>query len=457
MLMESLLSRYINDANHENILEKLRTEGINSKDYPEQNLTILYNKYETPNKSALQMECRSVVIERETNKIVCYSCPTPLYNINAINYLYNNQSSPKETFVCYEGSLMSIFNNKDVWYLASRKCIYNPNMGEESGQFKMFMDTIRQDGYDFDTFTSLLEINTSYHFVLIHHLNENVVDYTKLFGDNYMKLCFIFARNTTTHLELNLEQNTNILSSNIFLPTPVLDYNMESERLKDVLVEHLEHCSSEGVIIKVNNKILKIQNSSYIFNKIIGIDKNMYKGFIKLYQTNSLKAYFDTNVNSEKYKKIVNPTRPTLSYDTVGMIDALFKVCASELHSLFNILYNMDGKQYNNPSCFNLYNVLPEEYKSILYYLRGIFFKNMKKHKIELLSLRDVYNFLKSYEMLEKFIRVRKLMLNRINLQSNDDMRLFTESLYKSDKVYYKMATIYTLKMFPDILPCDIA
>ena len=447
-----ILSNYINDmSNHDCLLEKLRENGINSKDYVEQNLTVLYNKYESRNKSPLQMECRSVVIERDTRKIICYSCPTPLYNLDAVNYIWKNPSAPKETFICYEGSLLSIFNNNNIWYIASRKCIYNPLMGEEYGQFKMFMDVIRKDGNDFDTFTNKLDVNTSYHFVLIHHTNENVVNYNKLFGENYAKLCFIFARNTTTHLEYKLDNvSEKILTDNIFLPESIDDNSSDD---KSSLHEQPEY---EGVVIKIKDKILKIQNSSYQFHKAIGSEKNMYRGFITLYQSNSLKTYFENNTNSEKFKKIVNPMKLNESYDTVGMIDALFKVCTSELFNLFTILYKeTDGSQYDNI----LYSILPDDYKNILYYLRGIFFNNMKKGKnTQFLMIRDVYNFLKTYDirMFEKFIRSRKLMLNWIRLNSNNELKLFTNSLYKSDKVYYKMATIYTAKMFPEIMNDDI-
>ena len=447
-----ILSNYINDTeNHDSLLEKLKENGINSKDYKEQNLTILFNKYDMRNKSPLQMECRSIVIERDTRKILSYSCPTPLYNIDAVNYMWKNSTVTKETFICYEGSLLSIFNNGGNWYIASRKCIYNPLMGEELGQFKMFMDVIRKDGGDFTQFTNKLDTNTSYHFVLIHHMNENVVNYNKLFGENYMKLCFIFARNKLTQSEYNLEETSkNIISDNIFLPISIV------EPTPDNYMSIHEQPDSEGVVIKIKDKILKIQNASYQFHKAIGSEKNMFRGFITLYQTNSLKTYFETNINSEKFKKIVNPLKLNESYDTIGMIDALFKVCTSELFTLFTILYKeKDGMQQNN----QLYNVLPDDYKNILYSLRGIFFNNMKNGKhLPLLMIRDVYNFLKIYDikLIEKFIRTRKLMLNWIKIDNNPDLQQFTNSLYKSDKVFYKMATIYTSKMFPEIMNDDI-
>lgn len=456
-----MLSNYINTNTTDNILKNLYdNHQLMSKDYPETNMVILYNKYENKHKSRLEMECRSVILDRTTFKIICYSCPTPIYNMEAVNYMWKNQHSTKETYVCYEGSLISLFNYNETWYAASRKCIYSKET-EESGQYKMFMDVIRKDGYtDLDSFTKLLDNTKSYHFVLIHHLNENIVNYKKEFGDNYMKLCFIFARNIVTQEEYNSENIDCVnLSDNIFLPKKIEDGKIQDITQHKTNTNMLEQPSNEGVIIKMNNNILKLQNPSYQFHKAIGSDKNMYRGFLCLYQNNTLKQYLDTNTNTDKFRKIVNPLNTTESYDMIGMIDALFKVITCELLYLFNILYDNDGNQKDQ----TLYLKLPDEYKTILFQIRGILFANKKRKQsfppasTDLLEIKDIYNLLKSIEVkvLESFIRCRKLMLNWIKLEKNDDTRLFTNSLYHSDKIFYKLISIYTIKLFPEIMQDD--
>jgi hypothetical protein len=48
-------------------------------------------------------------------------------------------------------------------------------------------------------------------------------------------------------------------------------------------------------------------------------------------------------------------------------------------------------------------------------------------------------------------------MLNWTRLESNDEnVKKFTDSLHKCEKVYYKLAAIYTTKLFPEIMPDDI-
>lgn len=462
---QSILLNYINttpielDALLKNLYE---THHILSKDFPEYNMVILHNKYDSKNKTKMEMECRSIVLDRTTYEVVCRSCPTPLYNIDAINYIWKSPISQKDTYICYEGSLMSLFNYNNRWFLSTRKCIYSTD-SDEVGHYKMFMDVLRKDGYsDLDSFTKLLDNNMSYHFVLIHHLNENVVNYKKNFGENYMKLCFIFARNKTTQVEIKSEDVETInLSDNIFLPEKLEDVNSYDEITLASLQNMSEPPLNEGIVIRMNDMVLKIQNASFQFHKAIGSEKNMYRGFLYLYQNNTLKGYFENNTSMEKFRKIVNPLNTKESYDMVGMIDCLFKVLTSELFNLFTRLYDVNGNQNTT----TLYAKLPEEYKKMLFQIRGILFHNKKKMSqswsqppnVEYLQLKDVYYLLKSIDvkLLESLIRCRKLMLNWSKLEKSDDCLLYSSTLYLCDKIYYKLATIYSIKLFPEIMPDD--
>jgi hypothetical protein len=458
-----ILSNYINPTDDlDTLLKKLYTDHhIMAKDYPEQNMVILYNKYNTKHKSKLETECRSVVLDRSTHQIICTTCPTPLYNIDAINYLWKNASGQKDTYICYEGSLLSLFNYNNRWFLATRKCIYNIE-SEQLGHYTMFMDVLKKDGYfDLDSFTKLLDNNTSYHFVLIHHANENVVNYTKEFGENYMKLCFIFARNKQTHVEIKSEDIDTInLSDNIFLPKKLEDFVSYDKLNTESLKNMSDAPNNEGVIIRMNGMVLKIQNASYQFHKAIGSEKNMYRGFLYLYQNNTLRTFFENNT-MDKFKKIVNPLNTTESYDMIGTIDCLFKVLTSELFNLFTKLYDTNGEQLNT----TLYAKLPEEYKNILFKIRGVVFHNKKKNscwppkepKVENLQFKDIYYLLKSIDVntLESFIRCRKLMLNWSKLDKSPEAQLYSSVLYLCEKIYYKLASIYTIKLFPEIMPND--
>jgi len=443
--------------------ENLYKMGILLKDYPEDNIILLYNKYENKNKGPIELECRSVVLNRTTFDIVCYTCPTPIYNINALNYLMKNNTLPKNIFKCYEGSLLSLFHFNNKWYLSSRKCLdSNNSVLNGTSHYNMFMDVIKQDNFNtLDDFTKLLDKNYTYHFVLIHHLNENIVNYKIEFGEEYKKLCFIFARESSTHKEINSEDiDSLILSDNIFLPKKLEDESSFDKT--NQLTDLNERPLTEGIVIKVNNHLLKLQSLAYQFYKVIGPEKNLYRGFIRLYQTNNLKNYFKEYPNAKKYEKIVNPINTNESFDTIGIIDAVFKICTSELYNLFNVFWDKDDNHKN----VKLYELLPKEYKDILFHLRGIYFQNKKKYENktnEYLKISNIYSYIKYMDTkeFENFLRCRKLMLNWVRIdKNNENLKTFVKCLQshnqKDQKVFYKLIAIYSNKLFPEIMPDDL-
>ena len=66
---------FINDyLNKYTSLEELRSElfkkNILTKDYTEEGLFLIYNKFEHQNSTDLSRECRSIILDRETKKIL---------------------------------------------------------------------------------------------------------------------------------------------------------------------------------------------------------------------------------------------------------------------------------------------------------------------------------------------------------------------------------------------------
>jgi hypothetical protein len=450
-----LLHSYIKDfdnAHIKNMQEKLFSLGVLSKDYADENLILLYNKYGNENKAPLELECRSVVINRTDFNIENYSCITPIYNGNAMNYLMMNQDKEKEIFICYEGSLLSLFHFNGVWYFSSRRNLMKVTDTTENPHFKMFCSVIDQDGFNINTFIEKLDTNLTYHFVLIHHQNKNIINYEKSFGKDYKKLCFIFAREKGSNKEINSEDlNCLFLTDNIFLPKKVESIeNFDETNTGELTGEPTD----EGIIVKINNKVLKLQNIQYQFYKAIGPEKNLYRGFIHLYQNNKLGDYFKNNENTMKYNKIVNPIKTDESFDTMGTIDAVFKVITKELFQLFNTLWDIDTGSHKNK---DVYNILSNEYRVMMYNIRKLYFINKKKGNT--ITFKNVYFYLKSLDVnvFEKFMRSRKLMLNLVRKESKDSaVQDFGKTTNIEKKMLNKLCAIYTSKMFPEIMPDDL-
>ena len=478
-----LITDYIkNSENTESLINTLYKKGIMSKHYSDDRLLLVYTKFEdqpfASSNIELKNECRSLIIDVEEKNIVSYSCNTPICNLEAMNYLLGHNENQMSIYKCYEGTLMSLFFNKGNWYLSTRRCLDSKqSIWNNDSHFNLFMSVLKQEGIEsFEDFTSQLNSSYCYNFILIHHANKNIVNYTTNFGENYKKLCLAFIRNKEDLTEVDYEEMREIFPinnyQNIFVPEKVDSLQDYNSKMNNYDNEDMMECKDEGIIIKLKNEqnvniYLKLQTYPYQFNKAIGLEKNIFKGFINLYQNDKLFNYLENNNNLVNYRKIVNPLNTQESYDTIGVVDSVFKVCTSELYELFKLLWNLkSGKQISNSSENNVYNILPKEYKSMLYGIRGIYFKNKSQifssdsnQKKIYLQIKDIYQYIKSIDTdtFEQYLRIRKLMLNWIKVESNNELlKTFNKISDKCDKVHFKLTAIFTNKLFPNIMPDDL-
>ena len=469
------------------VRKTLFDKGILTKDYPDNNLVLLYHKYDSPVNTDLERECRSLVIDRETLKIVSYSCMTPLLNKEGMDYLLCHSTNQQIINTCYEGTYLSVFNHNGKWYVSTRRCLdsQESTFGQKS-HFQMFEDVLKETYPDasepFNVFTNNLDVTKSYYFVLIHHLNKHVLDYSSLFGNEYKRLCLTSVRDSDMN-ELDIYNDIVIvdninnfaswdITSSIFIPAKLDSIDLFAAENKVIKYDKPQ---SEGIVIRVfdttknMNYLIKLQHFSYQFAMVLGQDHNIFKGLIYLYQNDKLIDYFSQNQNIANIKKIVNPLNTTESYDTVGIVDAVFKVCTSELFELFKILWSVKtGKHMNK----ELYDLLPKEYKDILFGIRGIYYKkkatlftfkndssaneiSVINYKASHLKISDVYNQLKTVpvDSFLAFLRMRKLMFNWVKLGNIQD---FGKISTFCDKVHMKLCAIFTNKLFPNIMPNDI-
>lgn len=428
----------------ESLQSTLFENGILTKDYPDDGLFLLYHKYDTPAYTELEMECRSLVVNRETLKIVAYSCEVPRLNTDGINFLktidINKTNRPVIVNDCYEGTLLSLFYHNNKWYLSSRRCLDSrdslmyKNIDIDSlkdddkieasklkslSHFNMFEEILQRNNMTFDEFTSELDTELSYYFVLIHHKNKHIIDYTYLFSSNYGKLLLISARksdlselNITTIYDDYFSDVKDIFIVNNLYNNVMLNTNYTS--LDHYLYDWDERCRNmkfvsqpkeEGVIIKVwdnelnRYNIVKLQYPNYQYHSLIK-NGNINRGFVYLYQHNRLNEY---------------PNSKVCEHSMSALITSTLKVVTNELFQLFKILYSLKtGKQYNS----TIYESLPNEYKTALFGLRGIFFKHKSedtnKELLPWLKISDIFNFLKDMET-EKLINLlgaRALIMN---------------------------------------------
>ena len=487
-LPKFLITNYLESCQGD--LEQLRKtlfeNGVFTKDFVDEGLMLLYHKYDAPITTELERECRSLIIDRTTLKIKSYSCETPRVNKEGMEFLLANSTEPRIINVCYEGTYLSVFNHNSKWYVSTRRCLDshdsvfdNGVVHAEKSHYQMFEDVLQRAGYSgFNDFSQKLNPEQSYYFVLIHHQNKHMIDYTSKFGENYGKICLTTVRDSelkeldiyANHVDFATYDST---SGYIFVPEKLSSIDEFANSNKQIKYDTTP--DSEGVVIRVwsselgKNHLIKLQTNSYQFALVLGTERNIFKGLLYLYQTDKLVEYFTQNTNTQNIKKITNPINTNESYDTIGTVDAVFKVCTSETFELFKLLWSIKNGQHQNKE---LYDMLPKEYKDVMFAIRGMYYKKKasfyKKEgetvsfndvKNTHLKINDIYNYLKSIptEQFVAFLRMRKLMFNWVkNNSSNPNLKEFGTISSHCDKVHVKLCAIFTNKLYPNIMPNDV-
>ena len=417
----SFINELQNPITIESVKKHFYDKSIMTKHYEEENLLLVYHKYDIPSMTKLEKFSRSLVIDTNTWNIISYTCQNPILNNDAEKIIANNSNIPFEYYRCYEGSLLSMFYHNDKWFLSSRRCLdASESLWKEVSHREMFLEVLSKDNLTWETFCDKLDKSKNYYWILIHHNLKNIIDYSKQFGDSYTKLCLAFIRDKESQEECLLENNIHLQTDNIFISEKVLLPELE---------ESNEH---EGLITKTvindNWYLLKLQTFSYQLKKI----QNIHKKYIYLYQKSKLKDYLENNLhNTNEYD----------NFDIVGVVDSVFKVLSLELFELFKFLWNMKTNKHQNE---DLYKLLPKEYKNSLFVLRGLYYQvrsnNMKSEVKHMFCIKDIYNYLKDLNIDHFYglLKQRKIITQ---------IEQFKQFSVKCDKFHLKLADIFINKM----------
>lgn len=432
------------DKSFDELYTKIKSVShkIDIKYYDNLNLILLCLNNNS-NLTSLERECRSVILDEKLN-VICYSFDELYYNDEGKQFIVDNQSH--YTYEeCFEGTVIGLFYYKNQWNITTRRCLDARKSVwiDNLSYYDMFVDCVGE----LDSFFGSLDVNNYYYFVLVHHKNKNHIDYTKKLGEEYKKLIHIITRNNLTHLSVDDIPNT-------------YTYKPEVDNL--TMIDDLKGSElSEGYIVKtkINNKdiFIKLQTKQYInISTLLPNTKNLYQSFVQLYQTGNLKKHLEVYPNNNK---IYNPIFDEQPYDTLGVIDATFKVLTSELYELFQLLWNYKDTTHKNNE---LYKILPKEYTTILYEIRGIHYakKNnyiLNKNNNTLdntknynLRICDIYNLLKNYNShkLIKLLSARKNLKTVCDNNNSHVHTLFKNTSNKCDKQSIKMTAILLNNMF---------
>jgi len=471
-----LINKYLTDnPTIDSLKDKLYKEGVHMKDYKDDGLFMLYHKYETPCTSTMQRECRSVVFDSKTLEMVAYSGEVPMLNKEGLGQLLSTEYNDYKVNVSYEGSLLSVFHRNNRWYVSTRRCLDSreSKFNSEKTHYDMFCDVVLNDPYkmydNMDMFFEQLDKNYSYYFVLIHHLNKVLIDYTYKFGDNYTRACLINVRDKDQNIMHGFTPSfvLNSWSKNFFVPEYIslkefdeantsLDYS-NPPIVEGVILESIDHITNKRMVFK-------LQTLHYQFYQATKLDNsNVMKGLLLLYKNDKLFNYLE-NPKLRSLRKIHNPTNHYESYNIISVFGSIFKVCSVELLHLFKDLWDIKTGEHKNKQ---LYDIMPKEYKELLFKIRGIYYEKKsnflsnKNHTNQTqefldshLKFYDIYNLLKYTDIntLYSFLRMRKMLMTKCRTMDTDQARVFLSTSSKCLPHDLKQLEIISNCIFPDIV-----
>lgn len=430
------LNKYIRQKKYWPMIQTKQFKGENK------NIVLLHNSYkrdDVEHFKELYDEVRSVVLDLSslegTNIVVSLADKTP-NRITDVEY----EKISDENDVCelsYEGTMIYVYNHNDKWFFGTTTCpsmdnsmYFHPtkthgrmfdeylekifkNSSNEEDDIMMDDDNISINNSKLrDMFCKKLNKSYTYAFMLVHHQNKHVMDYTSIFGNEYIELFHIFTREKVT---------TKLIEYKLDLPIKYTEKTtnkkeaLEALRTNDMIYSLIVTNLNSSVSHKVSlSKIIEHENEN------IG-NSNVWMNLLHVYlsKNNKFKIndYINKYLNQEEQKEVFN-----MYVDSVGMklsptfiIDTTMKFIAE----LLNFTYQ-STTHYDN---------VTKKYKIEIEKDRMLY-SNIRYHMAQ---LRD---FHKKFYSRNSVLENKHIMRYLCNLRLKD-IRLLIQHIQK-EEIYYQ-------------------
>jgi hypothetical protein len=288
-----------------------------------------------------------------------------IHSDNLINFILHNVE-----YIIFDISFDLIYFKKKKIKIDKYSSILN--------EIKTKWDNVSIYNYDIGFETTIIYHNFNYYYIK----NFNIEKITKQINTLIEKTNFDFKKNKITDIIISSKNishimyyKNNILQDTIFLyNSELLHYSCIDELIFDLentsqLNEYKKKLSSGGFILQYNSKEYNL--NTYIYQKIKDIMpsyNNINKCYLELYKNDNLS--FVINYIS------------SYPADIIKRINATFKTLSRE----FLNIYHITRKKANT----ELYNVLSNNYKTILFDLHKIFIYTRKNEEPK--SLNNIIN-----------------------------------------------------------------
>lgn len=312
----------------------------------------------------LEISCRSAIIEKSTLKIISTQFNKILYNEDSIAFLKDRPLKNAVIQKCYEGTLLLVFHHNNRWYVTTRRCLDARESTWVDGKsyYELFTEAV-QNKFTFDD----LNTNYCYQFILVHYRNKNIVSYDWL-GNEYKEL---FHNMTTHKYTLNEVEHklNNVKYIGVENFNTLDEINAELKKVSDANSAN-KKITLEGYVLRYYENemhtgpyiLLKLQTGIYDrLMKMKPNNSNLHQGFLELYQNNNINEFL--------------PYFTRYSGEVVRRINNSMKTLSTEILNLYHMTRGKKNAE--------LYTILPEQYKRILYEIHGLYISNRQQQQRE--------------------------------------------------------------------------
>lgn len=383
-------------------------------------LVLLHNTYKREDVlrfKTLYDQCRSVVLDFRSmcnQVVVSYSNNIP-ERISIEEYAKIAVPQVDKYQEAYDGTMITVYNFNNMWHFGTSSCTdayiskFNNSNKTHGHMFNEALMTIFRSQFSEDEinssdpqviaaisqrlrdmFTYHLDPALAYEFVLLHHENPHIIDYTQELGAQYKLILHINSKNRETLQEMDLASTKPLAHIGLQYPTCYATLNDAHAACASP--------TSYGFIAKTLNglngstKLFKISPTHIEFKEDTDpCNPNVWHNILMVYMKNRK----DYKIND--YIKMYVPNLQ-LPYDNKGKpVDPTYLIHTMIL-TLKDVLYNLYSATtvYDSKTRrFKMNKELDQQFPPVIrFHLAQLRYRQQHEHSSSLLKPKDVYYYL---------------------------------------------------------------
>jgi len=386
-------------------------------------IVLLHNTYirnNVDNFKELYEQCRSIVLDFSLNCnhniVVTYANSIP-ERINYNNYITTLYSEEDKVYEAYDGTIITVYNYKDEWYFGTSSCpdansskFSHPtkrhgNMFDEI-LFKYFKQHIiaevgEQAAAALTTeelssklralFVQHLDPGMAYEFIIVHHENKHIIDYTGLLGDNYMEMFHINTKHRSSLVENDIMSSIipSLLEIGVKYPLP---FNNIQEAYAHINSNNFSYGLIVKKIIPDKVKLYKISTDAINYREETDpCHPNVWMNILSVYMKN--KTEYTIKDYIANYNPYIN-----LPIDNNGQkIDPTYLVhtIISTIKDSLYCYYKATTTYYPNYNRYKMNKEMDKQFPPIIqYHLAQLRNLQVNTYKTKMINMGNVYHYL---------------------------------------------------------------